>query len=253
MSQYSPRTLFGAMAGLVAVLAMPATAAEPPGDAAPATVTVDVDNAGQIKGISCVAIATFEVDIVGHVEATTDIAGVELMTGAPSDVSTTLTGTDKTRYQDLVNGLYDRFTADLAGQGLKVMPQAELKAVPEFQKLQAKDAGAPRTVKSPAGINDYYSAYGLPIILADENTLIKRPTGWGQKPVRDPYVNWTNLFGLAGAVQMLNQQSDVSKAVNCTMLNVRLTLLGGQARIEKAFWRTAGSGVADAAMAYVPL
>ncbi|MGZ3306590.1 MAG: hypothetical protein ACXU8U_12085, partial [Asticcacaulis sp.] len=200
MPQYTCRRLVGATIGLAALLAAPAVtvagpapAAEPATDAPPAAVTLEVDKPEELKGVSCVAIATFEVDIVGHLEATTDIAGVELMTGAPSEISTTLTGTDKAHYQALVNGLYDRFAADLAGNGFKVMSQTELSTIPGFQKLQAKDTGEPRTVKSPAGLNDYYSAYGLPIILADENVLIRRPLGWGQKAPRDPYVNWTNL------------------------------------------------------------
>lgn len=37
------------------------------------------------------------------------------------------------------------------------------------------------------------------------------------------------------------------------MLNVRITLLGGQAQLDRAFWKTAGTAKTDAAMTFVAL
>jgi hypothetical protein len=251
-----PRYLRRAVASMI--LALPcgalAQAEEPaaaPSAATAASVAMNVDNPALLKGIKRVAIAGFTVDIVEHMEATADIAGAELLTGAPSDVSITLVGIDKTHYQAMVDAMYDKVAADLKAQGFEVMEHSELVANPEFQKIQSANSGEAREVKSPAGTNDYYSARGLPMLLVDEGALISKPMF--AKHERDPYLSMGAALAGAFSMRGLYQLGELGKSLNVSMITVRVTLLGGQAKIDKAFWKTAASGSVDAAMAYVPL
>lgn len=221
----------------------------------PPQATVVVENAQALKGLNRVAIGAFTVDILDRQEATEQIGGIELVSGAPSDLVVTLVGADRGRYEALADAAYERFVADLAKQGFTVVSPDELRADPEFQKTLKADAGASRDERSPAGSNRYVSAKGLPIYLVDETTVIPRMEIHilGPKPKRDPYIGWGSSLGAGYALLGFQRQHAVAHSLGAPILNVRVTLLGGQARLDRAFWKTAGTARTDAAMTFVAL
>lgn len=237
-------------------IAAPAAAAAPTAPAVPApSISVNIDNPESLKGMNRVAIGTFTVDILDRQEATTQISGIELVTGAPSDIVVTLVGVDAARYQPLAEAAYRRFAADLTAQGFAVVPAEELSANADFQKMRPADGASDRLEKSPAGTNHYVSAQGLPMYMIDETTLFPKMEFhlMGPKPKRDPYMSWSTAFGAGFSMMNFEKQRALAKSLNAQILNVRVTLLGGQTRIDRSFWMNAGSSRTDAAMTFVPL
>ena len=230
-----------------------ASAAEP--KAAFASSPVTIENAARLKGLNRVAIGSFTVDILDRLESSADIGGIELVTGAPSQLVVTLVGADRASYQALVDAAYARFVADLTAKGFSVIPQSELQADPEFRKLISAEAAAARDERSPAGSNRYLSTASLPIYLVDETTLFPKMEFriMGPKPKRDPYIGWGSSLGAGFAALGFQRQHAAAKSIGAPILNVRITLLGGQARINRDFWMTAGSAHTDGAMRFVAL
>lgn len=216
---------------------------------------VAVENPARLKGLSRVAIGSFTVDVLDRLEASEQIGGVELVTGAPSNLVVTLVGADRSRYQALADAAYDRFVADLNAKGFTVVPQTELRADPEFKKIVSAETGAPRDERSPAGSNRYVSAAALPIYLVDETTLFPKMEFHilGPKPKRDPYIGWGSSLGAGFARLGFERQHAVAKSLGAPILNVRITILGGQAHIDRDFWKTAGSAKTGGAMRFVAL
>ena len=247
------RAALAAALALSAAAVQAAQAQDPPQP--PLAPTVAVENAQALKGLSRVAIGSFTVDILDRQEATEQIGGIELVSGAPSDLVVTLVGADRSRYEALAEAAYDRFVADLTKQGFTVVPAEELRANPDFQKTLKPDAAASRDERSPAGSNRYVSARGLPIFLVDETTVIPKMEIHilGPKPKRDPYIGWGSSLGAGYALMGFQRQHAVAQSLGAPVLNVRVTLLGGQARLDRAFWKTAGTAKTDAAMTFVAL
>lgn len=240
-------------AGLAAALLLcSAMGHEARAQAPPPAANIAVENPSALKGLHRVAIGSFTVDILDRLEATEQITGVELVTGAPSDLVVTLVGADRARYEALAAAAYDRFVSDLTAQGFAVVPPDELRADPEFQKTLKADAGGARDESSPAGVNRYVSANGLPIYLVDETNVIpKVEIHVFNKPKRDPYIGWGSSLGAGFARLGFDRQHAVARSLGAPVLNVRVTLLGGQARLDRAFWKTAGTAKTDAAMTFV--
>jgi len=230
-------------------------------DAASARTQVEappttVENPATLHGLGRVAIGAFTVDILDKVEASADVAGLELVTGAPSDIVVNLVGTDPARYAALVETMYTQFAAELTAKGYTVVPNVELRANVDFAKFK-DTTGTTRLEKTAAGHNHYISAQGLPMYVLDEAFFV--PKGpqfnlpFAKKPVRDPYVSWATGLGAGFALGDFARQRMVAKSLGAPLLDVRITLLGGQARIDRSFWRSKASGKTDAAMTFVPV
>ncbi len=217
--------------------------------------SVAADNPAGLKGLNRVVIGSFTVDVLDRMEATEQIGGIELVSGAPSDLVVTLVGADRSRYEALADAAYERFAADLTAKGFTVVSPDELRANSEFQKIAKADAGLSRDERSPAGSNRYVSAKGLPIYLVDETTMFPHTEihVFGPKPKRDPYIGWGSTMGAGFARIGFEHQRAVAKSLGAPVLNVRITLLGGQAQLDRAFWKTAGTAKTDAAMTFVAL
>lgn len=241
------------LAPLASLLALAVVSAPLAARAEPApTSIVALENADLLKGMNRVAIGSFTVDVVDRLEADTRVAGLELISGLPSNIVVTLKGVDSERYQALVDAMYDRFVADLASQGVSVAPRTDLATMKEFAVL---DSPPPRDEKSPAGTGRYVTAHGLPIYLVDETTLFPKMQfqAFGRKPQRDPYISWSTSLGAGFNALGYQHQRELAKALGMPVINVRVTLLGGQAQINKDFWRSGASAKTDAAMSFVPL
>jgi hypothetical protein len=252
------QTLFTRFCGgvLIGLIAASAHAQNPaPAPTALPAAMVTVENPAALRGLNRVAIGSFTVDILDRLEATEQIGGIELISGAPSDLVVTLVGADRGRYEALADAAYENFVADMAKQGFTVISPNELRADAEFQKGLKTDAGASRDERSPAGSNRYVSAKGLPIYLVDETTVIPKMQIHilGPKPKRDPYIGWGSSLSAGYALLGFERQHAVARSLGAPILNVRITLLGGQARLDRAFWKTAGTAKTDAAMTFVAL
>ena len=241
---------FAALALAMVAPVYTATARTVPVEAPPVTT----ENPAALHGLGRVAIGAFTVDILDRVEASADIGGLELVTGAPTDIVVNLVGTDPTRYNLLVETMYAQFVADLTAKGYAVVPHAELAANAEFAKQKP---GVSRLEKTASGHNHYVTAQNLPIYMVDEGFIIAKPAEFQvfgkKKSVRDPFVSWGSSFGASFVMLDYARQRQVAKSLGAALLNVRITLLGGQAHINRDFWMTKGSGKADAAMTFVPL
>lgn len=216
---------------------------------APAVI---VENPQLLSGLDRVAIGSFTVDVVDRMEADTRIAGIELVAGLPSNIVVTLKGVDEASYPALVEVMYDRFVGDLQAQGVSVLSRDDLAVSPDFAVL---DSPPPRDEYSPAGTGRYITAHGLPIYLVDETTLFPKMQfqGFGHKAERDPYISWTTSLGAGFAALGYQHQRDLARKLGVPVLNVRITMLGGQAHIDKTFWRSGASARTDAAMSFAPL
>jgi hypothetical protein len=239
-------------AGLAAALLLSGTlAGEARAQPSLTAPTLAVENQAALKGLRRVAIGSFTIDILDRLEATEQIGGIELVSGAPSDLIVTLVGADRSRYEALAAAAYARFVADLTAQGFAVVPVDELRADPEFQKTLKADAGAARDERSPAGTNRYVSANGLPIYLVDETTVVPKVEIHFGKAKRDPYIGWGSSLGAGFARLGFDRQHALAHSLGAPVLNVRITLLGGQARLDRAFWKSAGTAKTEAAMTFV--
>lgn len=218
-------------------------------------VAMQVDNPDKLKGVKRVAIGSFMVDVVEDMRTSKDLAGIELVTGAPSSVSIKVKGLDPARYQAIVDAMYAKTEADLKAQGFEVVPNAEVMANPDMAKLVAKNNESPRRVKSAAGENLYFTAHGLPQIVTDELALIPKfrfNVPFGKKPKADPYIGSFSVGMNSGMA--IAMQNSIGKQLNAAMLNVRITLLASQASLDPEFF-TEGSKKthAVAAIAMVPV
>ena len=236
----------------VAALAPMTLAASPALAAAAEAPPVTVENAPALQGLNRVAIGSFTVDVVDRLQADTRIAGIELIAGLPSNILVTLKGVDSARYQALVDTMYDRFVADLAAQGITVLPRADLASQPDYATLDSPPA---RDEHTPAGTGRYLTAHGLPIYMVDETLVFPKMqiSMFGHKPERDPYISWSTALGAGFAEQGFERQRAVARALGAPVIDVRITMLGGQAHIDKSFWRSGASAKTDAAMSFVPL
>lgn len=182
---------------------------------APRVLSVAADNPAGLKGLKRVVIGSFTVDVLDRLEATEQIGGIELVSGAPSDLVVTLVGADRGRYEALADAAYERFAADLTAKGFTVVPPDELRANVEFQKIAKPDAGLSRDERSPAGSNRYVSAKGLPIYLVDETTMFPHMEihVFGPKPKRDPYIGWGSAMGAGFARIGFEHQRAVAKSL----------------------------------------
>lgn len=241
------------MKPILAFAAVALALAATPARAEPANApAVMVENPNLLTGLDRVAIGSFTVDVVDRLEADTQIAGIELVAGLPSNIVVTLTGVDASSYPALVEAMYDRFVGELQAQGVSVLPRDDLAVSPDFATL---DSPPPRDEKSPAGTGRYITAHGLPIYLVDETTLFPKIQfqGFGHKAERDPYISWTTSMGAGFAALGYQHQRDLARKLGVPVLNVRITMLGGQAHIDRSFWRSGASAKTDAAMSFAPL
>ncbi len=217
-------------------------------------VAMQVDNPGKLAGIHRVAIASFMVDIVDDLKAEQDISGVELVAGAPSEVSIKVVGTDPLTYQAMVDSMYETAVRDLMAQGFEVVSNQDLLANADFAKLVARNNENPRRIHSAAGENLYYTTHNLPQIVTDELSVIPKftfPMPFAKKPKADPYIGSFSV-GMNSGMALATSNS-IAKQLNAAMINVRITLLGSQASLDKNFWTQGGDAHAAAAVGMTPL
>ena len=219
---------------------------------APEAAAVTFENPQALHGLTKVAIGSFTVDVVDRLEADTKIAGIELVSGLPSNIVVTLKGVDSARYQALVDAMYDRFVADLAAQGITALPRADLAVQPDFATLESPPA---RDERTPVGANRYLTAHGLPIYLVDETQVFPKMQFqvFGHKPERDPYISWGTALGAGFAAQGFEHERALAQKLGVPIINVRITMLSGQAHIDNSFWRSGASAKTDAALSFVGL
>jgi len=241
----------------IALLAAPAMAAaqtiDPQADLAPQAQTlVEAENAEHLKGLKRVFIPSFQVHFVTESKASAQINGIQVITGAPSNVTIKLTGVEDARMQALADGLYARTVQQLTDAGIEVVPLEQLKAHPAFAELAASGQPAPKEEDASAGKGKFFSTQGLPLHYLDEVGFIQKIVLFGKKP-EDAFLPLGSKMGAAfsaGGVQM--QEERLAKDLQAAALKVRITVLGGQLHVSNDFW-TGKNISAVAAASFPPL
>ena len=111
---------------------------DPAGDIkAQAEKFVKVDNPEYLAGIKRVVITSYAVDFVSELKYSKSLSGLEAMIGADSDVTIKLVGSNNEQYQAITDKFYQQTVEQLKAQGIEVVSNEELKALPEFAELAA--------------------------------------------------------------------------------------------------------------------
>lgn len=219
----------------------------------PAGKFVEIENGDQLKGLKRVILPSFLVHFVTESKAEAQINGIQVITGAPSNVKITLKGTEEARLQALTEALYARTTAQLAEAGIEVVTPEQLKAKPAYQELVKASAKSPKEEDAKAGKGKFYTPQELPLYYMDEAAFIPKITIklFGNKPPEDAFLplgtKMASAFS-AGALQTAEQQ--LAKDFDAAILKVRITVLAGQLNVANNFWT--GKDISTTAAASFP-
>ena len=216
---------------------------------------VEVENGEHLKGLKRVIIPSFLVHFVTESKAEAQINGIQVVTGAPSDVKITLKGAEDARMQAVAESLYQRTVTQLTEAGIVVVPAEQLKAKPAYADLVAASTKGPKEEDAKAGKGKFHTPQDLPLYYMDEAGFIPKVTIrlFGNKPPEDAFLPFGTKFGSAfsaGAVQMAEQQ--LAKEFDAAILKVRVTVLAGQLNVAQSFW-TGKDISTEAAASFPPL
>jgi hypothetical protein len=232
----------------------PGQTLDPKSDLAePAQKFVEVENGEYLKGLKRVIIPSFLVHFVTESKADAQINGIQVITGAPSDVKITLKGAEDARMQTLTEALYIRTVAQLTGAGIEVVPVEKLKAQPAYNDLVTASSKGPKEEDAKAGKGKFHTPQDLPLYHLDEASFIPkvRISLFGNKPPEDAFLPLGTKLGSAfsaGSVQLAEQQ--LAKELDAAILKVRITVLAGQLNVATNFWT--GKEISTVAAASFP-
>lgn len=212
---------------------------DPAGDIkAQAEKFVKVDNPEYLAGIKRVVITNYMVDFVSELKYSKSLSGLEAMIGADSDVTIKLVGSNKEQYQAITDKFYQQTVDQLKAQGVEVVSNEELKALPEFAELAATGVTpVPSEQDATAGKGLFFTTQGLPLQLSDETQFIYTFNPPFTKPKKDDFLTFGTRFSggfSAGQAQMIEDK--IAKKLGASILKVRLTVLGGQLTPDTSFW-----------------
>ena len=212
---------------------------DPAGDIkAQAEKFVKVDNPEYLAGIKRVVITSYAVDFVSELKYSKSLSGLEAMIGADSDVTIKLVGSNNEQYQAITDKFYHQTVEQLKAQGIEVVSNEELKALPEFAELAASGVTpVPSEQDATAGKGLFFTTQGLPLQLSDETQFIPTFRAPFTKPKKDDFLTFGTRFSggfSAGQAQMIEEK--IAKKLGASALKVRLTVLGGQLTPDTSFW-----------------
>jgi hypothetical protein len=212
---------------------------DPAGDIkAQAEKFVKVDNPEYLPAIKRVVITSYMVDFVSELKYTKSLSGLEAMIGADSDVSIKLVGSNNEQYQSITDKFYQQTVEQLKAQGIEVVGNDELKALPEFAELVTYGVTpVPSEQDAKSGKGLFFTTQGLPLQLSDETLFIPTFTPPFVKPKKDDFLTFGTRFGgnfSVGQAQYVEEK--IAKKLGASALKVRLTVLGGQLTPDTSFW-----------------
>lgn len=197
---------------------------------------VQVENPEVIAGLKRVVITSFMTDFVTELKYSKSLSGLEAMIGADSDVTIKLVGADNALLQAITDKFYDQTVEQLKAQGIEVVPNEELVALPEFADLKSGSiTPLPSEQDAKSGKGLFFSARDLPLHLTDETQFITK-ISFGKKKQDDFLTFGSRFSGGFSAHQTLQAEEKIAKKLDATALKVRLTVLGGQLTPDTGFW-----------------
>ncbi len=212
---------------------------DPAGDIkAQAEKFVKVDNPEYLAGIKRVVITSYAVDFVSELKYSKSLSGLEAMIGADSDVTIKLVGSNNEQYQAITDKFYQQTVEQLKAQGIEVVSNEEMKALPEFAELATYGVTpVPSEQDAKSGKGMFFTTQGLPLQLSDETLFIPTFTPPFVKPKKDDFLTFGTRFGgnfSVGQAQYVEEK--IAKKLDASVLKVRLTVLGGQLTPDTSFW-----------------
>lgn len=246
-------TLSALALSALALTALAQQPAAPSGPAAVAEQAVEVENADKLKGLKRVVIPAFNVHFLTESKADVQINGVQVVTGAPSNVKVTLKGADPARFQAIADALYDRVVLQLKDAGIEVVPIEQLKAHPAYAELAARGDTSPKEEDAAAGKGLFHSAHGLPLLHMDEVAFIQKfeiKLFGGKKP-EDTFLPLSTKISSGFSAGFVAQaEARLAKELDAALLKVRVTVLGGTLEVGHSFWT--GKEISTKAAASLP-
>ena len=225
-----------ALALLIALAAAPLQAQTP---AAPEGAPLDIDHPDKLQGLKRVVIPSFNVHFVTQSRAGVPINGVQVLTGAPSNVTITLKGADPARFQALADALYDQTVQRLQAVGIEVVPLATLQAQPAFAEIVQKADPGPKAEDAAAGQGVFHAARGLPLYHMDEVSFIQKfeiKLFGGKKP-EDTFLPLSSRLAAGFSHGFIAQaEQRLAQALDAAVLKVRLTVTAGTLDVATNFW-----------------
>lgn len=225
--------------------APPAAAPLPAGPAQPTapSVVLDVENAEKLQGIHRVVIPSFMVEYVTEAKGGTQIDGIAMFAGAPSNAVIKLKGADPERFQPIADALYEQTVAELEKSGIEVVPLDKLKESATYKEIAAKGETAPREESAKGGKGMFYTAKELPLYYMDEVAFIPPKMQINinpfnkPKPKVDSFLTFGTRIGSAfstATIPALEQK--LAQELDATAMKVRITILGGSVQVDHSFW-----------------
>lgn len=236
-----------------AAASAPAVAATAAPAAAAAPLQIEVDNPEKLKGLKRVVIPSFNVQFMTEAKADVQINGIQVLTGAPSNVVVRLKGAEAARLQAIADALYAQTEGQLRAAGIEVVPLATLKAHPAYAELVERGDKAPKEEDAAAGKGVFHTAHGLPLLHIDETAFIQKfeiKLFGGKKP-QDTFLPLSTKIAAGfsqGFVQ--NAESRLARELDAALLKVRLTVMGGTLEVGNNFWT--GKEISARASASLP-
>ena len=212
---------------------------DPAGDIkAQAEKFVKVDNPEYLPAVKRVVITSYMVDFVTELKYSKSLSGLEAMIGADSDVMIKAVGSNKEQLQAITEKFYEQTVEQLKAQGIEVVNQDELAALPEYTELAATGVTpVPSEQDADAGKGLFFTARGLPLQLIDETQFIPVINLPFTKPKKDNFLTFGARFsGGFSAAQAQQIEEKIAKKLGATIMRVRLTVLGGQLTPDTSFW-----------------
>lgn len=215
---------------------------------------VAVENPDNLAGIKRVVIPSFMVEFVTEAKADTQIDGIAMISGAPSNAVVKLKGGNPDKFQEVTDLLYDQTVAEFTRAGIEVVRLDKLKQSQTYQDIAAKGEKAPREEEAKGGKGIFHTAKELPLYYMDEVGFIpKFQIKLFNKPKEDVFLTFGTKFGAGFATAGIPMQEEqLAKEFDAAVMKVRITVMGGSAQVDHSFW-TGQSVNVKGAGAFVPM
>jgi hypothetical protein len=222
--------------------------------AAQAERFVEVENPDRLGGIKRVVIPSFMVEFVTEAKADTQIDGIAMISGAPSNAVVRLKGGNPDKFQEVADLLYDQTVAEFAQAGIEVVALDRLRQSQTYQEIAAKGEKAPREEEAKGGKGIFHTAKELPLYYMDEVGFIpKFQLKLFNKPKEDVFLTFGTKFGAGFATAGIPRlEEQLAKEFDATVMKVRITVMGGSSQVDHSFW-TGHTVSVKGAGAFVPM
>jgi hypothetical protein len=200
---------------------------------------VEVENPEKLAGIKRVVIPSFMVEFVTEAKANTQINGIAMFSGAPSNAVIKLKGGDTAKFQAITDLLYKQTVSELEKAGIEVVAIEKIKQSGVYSEIAAKSEKTPREEEAKGGKGVFYTANGLPLYYMDEVGFIPKfqIKLFNNTPKEDVFLTFGTKFSAGFATAGIPQlEEKMATEFDATVMKVRITVMGGSAQVDHSFW-----------------